>query len=79
MKYLGKEISEYSLETLQAFKALMDEALAKREIASKHEKFNTDVVRNNIKIPKMEFPPINPEFLKIKTEIEQAIESKKNV
>lgn len=67
MNYLGKPISDYDLwalgEILMSFKSAED----KRKAASKHEKFK-----------KMEFPPINPEFLKLKSAIELEIRKKQN-
>ena len=64
MIYKGKELSEHSLWDLGKLKeilASLEEAENRREIASKHLKF--DKVNNK---KAMEFPPPNPEFLKIK-------------
>ena len=52
----------------------MEKAEKRREVASKHKKFDK---ANNIKA--MEFPPINPEYFKIKTAIEEEIRKKQNV
>lgn len=62
MKYLGKELSEYSLQELTNILNHLNEQLASRAEASLHEKFK-----------KMEFPPVNPEFTKLKNEIEKVI------
>jgi len=75
MKFAGKELSDYDLDSLLKFKTTFDQAMAKREEASKHSKFNVD----NGKIPKMEFPILNPEFLKLQTAIEEEIRKKQNV
>lgn len=68
MNYLGKPLDEYSLWELGIIETNLKEAEAKREKASKHSKFE-----------KMEFPPINPEFLKLKKAVEEAIRKKQNV
>lgn len=60
--YLGKKVSDYSLQELQNILNSLNEAEAKREIAKTHEKFK-----------KMAFPPPNPEFVKLKSEIEKVI------
>ena len=65
MKYLGKELSDYTLFELTAINNNLEAAEAKREEASKHEKFN-----------KMEFPPPNPAFLELKFEIIKEIKEK---
>lgn len=74
IQYGGKSISSYSLWGLGQFLERMEEAEKKREVASKHKKFDK---ANNIKA--MEFPPINPEYFKIKTAIEEEIRKKQNV
>lgn len=68
MKYNGKELSDFSSDQLSAILKHMQDAEAKREEVRSHEKFK-----------KMEFPPINPEFLKIKIAIEEEIRNRKNV
>lgn len=67
MIYNGKLISEHSLWDLGIIEKSLNEAIAKREKASQHSKFN-----------KMEFPPINPEFLKLKEAVEAEIRKKQN-
>ena len=74
IQYGGKSISSYSLWELGQFLKRMEEAEKKRKEASKHKKFDK---LNNDKA--MEFPPINPEFLKIKTAIEEEIRKKQDV
>ena len=59
--YRGKLLSAYSLWELGEIEASLKEAEAKREEASKHHKF--DKVNNK---KALEFPSINPEFLKLK-------------
>lgn len=71
MKYLEKEIKDYSLWDLQAIKTSLEAAEAKREEASKHEKFT----RTDGKA--MAFPPPNPNFIKLKSAIEEEIASRK--
>jgi hypothetical protein len=71
--YLGRAISQYSLQELQTVLNSLNAALARREAASKHEKFTTG---SNGK-QAMEFPPPNPEFLKLKNEIELEIKGRK--
>lgn len=68
MIYAGKELSNYDLWTLgNILKSLLD-AEKRREEASKHSKFD-----------KMEFPPPNPAFLKLKAEVEEIIRKKQGV
>jgi hypothetical protein len=76
--YLGKEISNYSLQELELIWLGLKAAEDKRIEASKHIKFNEDREIRGKKIPKMEFPPINPEFVKLKNEIQLEIERKEN-
>lgn len=78
MKYGGREISEYSLWELGNIETAFKTTLDKREAASKHVKFNEDRVINDKNVVKMEFPPINPEFLKLKAEVEAEIRKKQN-
>jgi hypothetical protein len=68
MIYNGKPLSEYSLWELGLIEQSLKEAEAKREEAKKHTKFE-----------KMEFPPPNPEFLKLKFAVEEEIRKKENV
>lgn len=78
MKYGGKELSEYSLWDLHLIEKNIKEAEDKREKASKHIKFNADREQNGKKVSKMEFPPINPEFLKLKEALEAEIRKRQN-
>lgn len=73
-KYGGKDISTYSLWELGDFLKRIEEAEDKREAASKHKKFDK---ANNKQA--MEFPPPNPEYLKIKNAIIEEIRKKQNV
>jgi hypothetical protein len=79
MKYGTKEISDYSLWELQQIQARLKNADDKREEASQHPKFNVVREIGGKNIPKMEFPPPNPEFLKLKLAIEEEIKVKTNV
>lgn len=74
MQYGGKELSEYSLWELGIIERDIKTSLAKREEASRHKKF--DKLNNK---QAMEFPPINPEFLKLKDEVEVEIRKRQNV
>lgn len=69
MKFGLKEISELSDDELIAAHTICGQALTKRDEASKHEKFTTG-------IKKMEFPSPNPEFIKMKNEIEQELKKR---
>lgn len=65
--YNGTPLSALSLWELGQIEKSLNEAQAKREEASKHPKFD-----------KMQFPPINPEFLKLKADIENEIKERQN-
>lgn len=65
MNYLGKPLSDYNLLELGEILTSLNVAEQKREEASKHEKFK-----------KMKFPPINPEFLKLKEAVQLEIRKK---
>lgn len=78
MIHAGKDIKDFTLEQLEATLKSMEVAEAKRIEAGKHPKFNIDRTRGTKKIPKMEFPPTNPNFLKLKIEIQEEI-GKRNV
>ncbi len=78
MNYLGKHLNTYFLSDLETILSGLQAAEDRRNEASTHEKFTTDRTIGNKKIPKMEFPPPNPEFLKLKSAIEAEIESRKN-
>lgn len=71
MKFGTKEISELTNEELADADRQCKDAFAKREIASQHEKFNVDGTKK-----KMEFPPPNPAFIKLQTEIEDEIKKR---
>lgn len=73
IQYGGKSISAYSLWELGQFLKRMEAAEDKREAASKHKKFDK---ANNKQA--MEFPPLNPEYLKIKEAIVEEIRKKQN-
>lgn len=66
--YSGKPLASYSLWELGTIEVSLKEALAKREKVSKHHKFDK---KNNKKA--IEFPPTNPEFLKLKDAVEAEI------
>lgn len=68
MIYQGKDLSSFSLWDLGKIETSLKEALAKREEASKHPKFE-----------KMKFPPPNPNFLNLKVAVEEEIRKKQNV
>lgn len=72
--YKGNRLSHYSLWELGTIKHELNAALANREEASKHHKFDK---KNNKKA--LEFPPINPEFLKLKNAVELEIRKRQNV
>lgn len=76
MKYGDKEIADIPLWELGAILNRINIALDQRERASQHIKFNADREVNGKKVHKMEFPPVNPEFLKIKNAIELEIKRK---
>lgn len=68
MHYQGKDLSSLSLWDLGKIETSLKEALAKREEASKHPKFE-----------KMKFPPPNPNFLNLMQAVEEEIRKKQNV
>lgn len=68
MIYAGKDLSDYNLWELGEILQKLLDAEQKREEASKHPKFL-----------KMEFPPPNPAFLNLKSEIEKEIRNKQGV
>ena len=70
-KYCGKPLSSLSLWDLQGIKTSLEAAEARRGEASKHEKFT----RTDGKA--MQFPPPNPNFLILKSKIEEEIRKKK--
>lgn len=77
MKFGLKEISDLTdaelIGALQNCRASLD----KRKLASEHDKFNSDREVNGKTIRKMEFPPINPQFILMLDEILAEIEKRK--
>ncbi len=67
LTYAGKPLSSYDVWALGAILKSMNDALSKREESRLYKKFR-----------KMEFPPPNPEFLKLKIAIEEEIKRKTN-
>lgn len=74
IKYLNKELSEYSLWDLGLIERQLSLAEDKREEASKHPKFTTGVDKKKA----MPFPSPNPAFLELKSAIEEEIRKKQN-
>jgi hypothetical protein len=72
--YCGKHLSDYSLWELATIEKSLLDAEARRDEASKHVKFNKATNKKA-----MEFPPPNPEFLKLKSAIEVEIRNRQNV
>lgn len=68
-KYFGRELSDYSLQELKNILNHFNDLLLEREKSSTHDKFT---IGTNGK-PPLAFPPPNPEFLKLKNEIEKVI------
>lgn len=73
IEYLGKPLASYTLWELGAIKTNFDNAMLKREQASSHIKF--DAINNK---KAMVFPPPNPQFLKLKSAVEEEIRKKQN-
>lgn len=71
--YKGKKLADFDLWELELAIKEFEEAETKRENASKHHKF--DKVNNK---KAMNFPPPNPQYLKLKTAIHQEFEKRKN-
>ena len=73
MQYQNRELKEYFTSQLQAILSGLQAAETKRNKAASHHKFDKSH-------PKYvgSFPPPNPEFLKLKSAIEEEIESRKN-
>lgn len=71
--YKGKRLSHCNLWELGTIKHELRNALAKREEASKHHKF--DKVNNK---KALDLPPINPEFLKLNDAVEAEIRKRQN-
>lgn len=74
MKYLNKDLSDYSLWELGDIEKSLKDAKAKREEASKHPKFTTGIDKKKA----MPFPPPNPAFLELKLAVEEEIKRKQN-
>lgn len=73
MIYKGKPTEDFTDTELATTANEFDAAIEKRKKASFHKKFNKELDPNA-----MEFPPINPEFLKLKIAIDQEVEKRKN-
>lgn len=71
--YSGKPLSSYSLWDLGKIEQNLKTALEKREKAGQHHKF--DKVNNK---KALDFPPTNPEFLKLKDAVEAEIRKKQS-
>ena len=72
--YRGKELKTFFTSQLEAILAGLQTALNERMEASKHPKFNDKSTKKYVG----EFPPPNPEFLKLKLAIEEEIRKRKN-
>lgn len=66
-EYKGKALVDYTLWELGDILTSFVEAETKRNEASTHKKFKD-----------MEFPPINPNFVKLKNQVEETIRNKQN-
>lgn len=71
MIYAGKDLAILDLWALSDILKSLNAAEERRELASKHPKFDR---ASNAKA--MEFPPPNPEFLKLKAEVEAQIKQR---
>ncbi len=69
----GKPLGDYSSDQLKMILGHMADVLKSRDIASQHSKFNRDMNVNGVVRKKMEFPPVNPNFTKLKEEIENEL------
>ena len=76
--YGNKPLANINLWELGEILNRLNEAEARREAAAKHAKFNTDRQVNGKKVLKMDFPPPNPEFSKLKNAIELEIKRKQS-
>lgn len=73
MQYNNRDIDQLlDTELIQICKSV-NETLAKRNAASKHDKFNKNIGTKK----KMEFPPINPEYLKLKNALFDELNKRK--
>jgi len=73
IKYGSKPLSDYSLWELGLIEMSLKQAEARREEASKHQKFSKSNPKNV-----GAFPAPNPEFVKLKIAIEEEIKRKQN-
>lgn len=78
MKYLNKELSDYTLPELELIWLGLNQAEAQREEASQHPKFNMDRTLGNKVVKKLDFPPPNPAFVELKSAIAEEIRKKQN-
>jgi hypothetical protein len=76
MNYNGKPLNDHTNDELLAICHTFVIAEQRREDASKHEKFNVERVIGEKKIPKMQFPPPNPAFVKLKLEIQAEMKNR---
>ena len=77
MKYRDKEISQlWDNELLAGYSSLLHQENERNKAAS-HEKFNKDRNINGRMVKKLEFPPANPAFLKLKQEMLNEINKRK--
>ena len=72
MNYLGRPLSEFTLQQLQAQLAYFETLLAQRDEASKHDKFNKTVGNKKA----MPFPTVNTNFMVLKAAIEEEIKKR---
>jgi hypothetical protein len=72
-EYNGKPLSSYDLWELGLIEQSLKQAVAKRNEAAKHPKFDKNASKNV-----GAFPAPNPEFLKLKTAIEEEIRKRNN-
>lgn len=72
MKHAGRDIADLELPQLEAILNGLQIAESQREKARLHHKF--DKVSNK---KALEFPPINPNFLKLKNAIVEEIKNRK--
>lgn len=77
--YRGQPLSSYTLWDLGLIEKTIQEALEARAIASEHVKFNLDTKESGKVIKKINFPPPNVEFLKLKDAVEAEIASRQEL
>ena len=71
VNYNGKDIGEISTDQLKAILAHMQSRIDERETLK--PMFNNKRIVKGAKVKKMEFPPPNPNFLKLKEAIENEL------